>query len=80
MDRFSDAALLHRIKRLEGAERDLQQRAMARASTAEAEGRWPGSDPEYRHLSSVLQKVRKDLRDTENEYLRRSAPATRRAA
>ena len=83
MDRFSafeDAALLHRIERLERAERDLQQRAMARASKAEAEGRWLGTDPEYRHLSYVLKKVRKDLRDTEDELLRRSAPAMRQAA
>ncbi len=80
MDRFSDAALLHRIKRLEGAERDLQQRAVARASRAEAEGRWLGSDPEYRHLSSVLKKAREDLRDTEDEFLRRRPVAMKRAA
>jgi len=83
MDRFSafeDAALLHRIERLERAERDLQQRAMARASRAEAEGRWLRSDPEYRHLSNVLKKVREDLRDTEDEYVRRGSPAMRRAA
>ena len=77
---FENAALLQRIKRLEGAERNLHQRAMLRASRAEAEGRWPGTDPEYRHLSSVLKKVRQDLRDTEDEYLRRSAPGIKRAA
>ncbi len=80
MDRFSDAALLHRIKRLEGADHNLQQRAVARASDVELEGRWVGSDPQYRHLSYVLKKDRKDLRDAENEYLRRSAPAAKRAA
>ena len=83
MDRFKayeDARLLHRIERLERAERGLEQRAMARASKVEVEGRWFGSDPEYRHLLSVLKGVRKDLRDTEDAFLRRSAPVMRRAA
>lgn len=70
---FEDAALLHRIKRLERAEQDLQQRVMARVSELEAEGRWPGSDPQSRHLLSVLKKVREDLRSTEDEFLRRRA-------
>jgi hypothetical protein len=77
---FEDAALLRRIERLERAELGLQRRAMARASRAEAEGRWLGSDPEYRYLSSVLKKVREDLRDTEDEFLRRNPVAMKRAA
>lgn len=77
---FEDAALLQRIERLERAERDLQQRAVARASNVELEGRWLGSDPEYRHLSYVLRKVREDLRDTEDEFLRRRPVAMKRAA
>lgn len=83
MNRFSafeDAALLHRIERLERAEQDLQQRTMARVSQVEAEGRWLRSDPQYQRLSSVLKKVREDLRDTEKEILRRNVSATRKAA
>ena len=74
MERFSafdDAALLHRIDRLERAEHDLQQEMMVRISRADAEGQWARSDAQYEHLSSVLKKVRDDLLDTENEFLRR---------
>jgi uncharacterized membrane protein YfbV (UPF0208 family) len=83
MNRFSafeDAALLHRIERLERAEQDLQQRTMARISQVEAEGRWLRSDPQYQRLSSVLKKVREDLRDTEKEILRRNLSAAQKAA
>jgi hypothetical protein len=83
MERFSafeDAALLRRIERLERAEHDLQKRTMARMSQVEADGRWLRSDPQYQHLSSVLKKVREDLRDTEDEFLRRSASGMKQAA
>lgn len=83
MERFSafdDAALLHRIDRLERAEHDLQQEMMARISRADAEGRWVRSDPHYQSLSSVLKKVRDDLLDTENEFLRRGTHGLERAA
>jgi hypothetical protein len=83
MNRFSafeDTALLHRIERLERAEQDLQQRTMARVAQVEAEGRWLRSDPQYQRLSSVLKKVREDLRDTEKEISRRNLSATQKAA
>jgi hypothetical protein len=83
MNRFSafeDAALLHRRERLERAEHDLQQRTAARVLQVEAEGRWLRSDPQYQRLSSVLKKVREDLRDTEKEILRRNASAAQKAA
>ena len=76
MDRFDvlhDAALLHRVERLQRTESDLQQTAMAAASRIEAEGRWPGGDPVYRHLSYALKRIRKDLLAIEHEYMRRSA-------
>jgi hypothetical protein len=83
MERFSafeDTALVHRVERLERAEHDLQQRTMRRVSQVHAEGRWLRSDPQYQHLSSALKGVRHDLGDTEDEVLRRSAPAMKRAA
>ena len=82
MNRFSafeDAALQRRIERLERTEHDLQQKVMTRILKVEAEGRWLRSDPQYQHLSSVLKKVREDLRDTEDELVRR-APAMRQTA
>jgi hypothetical protein len=77
---FEDAALLHRVERLERAEQDLQQRTTARILQVDAEGRWLRSDPQYQRLSSVLKKVREDLRETEKEILRRNASATKKAA
>jgi hypothetical protein len=72
---FEDAALLRRIERLERAENDLQQRALARIAQVDAERRWLMSDPQYRHLSSTLVKVRDDLRETHEELVRRKASA-----
>ena len=77
---FEDAALLGRIRRLERAEKDLQQRTMMRISQVEAEGRWLRSDPQYQNLSSILKKVREDLHDTEEEFLRRRTAAMQEAA
>ena len=77
---FDDAALLHRIDRLERAEHDLQQEMIARISRAEAEGQWVRSDAQYQHLPSVLKKVRDDLLDTENEFLRRGTHGLELAA
>jgi hypothetical protein len=77
---FEDTALLHRIRRLERAEQDLQQRTTARVSQIETEGHWLRSDPQYQRLSSVLKKVREDLRDTEKEILRRNLSAAQKAA
>jgi hypothetical protein len=77
---FEDAALLGRIKRLERAEKDLQQRTMMRISRVEAEGRWLRSDPQYQNLSSILKKVHEDLHDTEEEFLRRRTAAMQEAA
>jgi hypothetical protein len=82
MNRFSafdDEALLRRIELMERMEHDLQQRIMARVRMVEAEGRWLRSDPQYQHQSFVLKKVREDLRDTEDELVRR-APALRQTA
>ena len=64
---FEDAALLHRVERLERAEHDFQQRTMRRVSQVHAEGRWLRSDPQYQHLASLLKRVWHDLRDTEDE-------------
>ena len=78
MNRFSafeDAALLRRIERLERAEQDLQQRTMARIAQVDAQSRWLTSDSHYRHLSATLRKVRDDLRETNQELVRRKASA-----
>jgi hypothetical protein len=78
---FEDSALLARIQRLQRAERDLEERMRNRARQAEVEGRWIPSDPMYQRLSSVVRQVRKDLRETEQENVRRaSASAAREAA
>jgi hypothetical protein len=73
---FEDSALQARLARLRRAELDLQERVQARIVQAEAEGRWVPSDPLYQRLSSILHRVRSDLRDTEQEHLRRAAPSS----
>ena len=78
MNRFSafeDAALLRRIERLERAEHDLQQRTIARIAQVDAEGCWLMSDSQHRHLASMLKKVRDDLRETNEELVRRKGSA-----
>ena len=78
---FEDAALLGRLERLDRAERDLQQRLANRISQLEAQGRWARSDPLFQQLSSTLKKVRDDMRETEEELLRRgSRSAAKKAA
>jgi hypothetical protein len=72
---FENAALQTRLTRLRRAERDLQERIQTRIEQAEAEGRWILSDPLYQRLSSVLRQVRGDLRQTEQEDLRRAGTA-----
>jgi hypothetical protein len=68
---FEDSALLARLRRLERTEVDLQERIQDRIREAELEGRWVPSDPMYQRLASVLKQVRSELRETEQEHLRR---------
>jgi len=70
---FEDSALLARLRRLERAEVDLQERIQDRIRQAELEGRWVPSDPMYQRLASVLKQVRSELRETEQEHLRRTS-------
>ena len=70
---FEDSALLGRIERLERAKLDLQERAANRARQAESEGRWVPSDPMYQRLSSVLRDVKRELREAEQENVRRGS-------
>jgi hypothetical protein len=68
------------IERLERREEDVQRRLMARRSQLEAEGRWPDGDPHYLQLASVLKEVRNNLRETEDDVLRRTVCDLRLAA
>jgi hypothetical protein len=78
---FDDAALLRRLDHLDRTEADLQRRVAARMSQVDAEGRWLQSDPLFQQLSSVLERVRDDMRETEAELLRRGrVPAARKVA
>jgi hypothetical protein len=70
---FEDSALLARLRRLERSEVDLQERIQNRIRQAELEGRWVPSDPMYQRLASVLKQVRSELRETEQEHLRRTS-------
>lgn len=70
---FEDAALLGRLERLDRAETDLQKRVAARISQVDAEGRWLRSDPLFQQLSSALKRVRLDMREAEQELLRRGS-------
>jgi hypothetical protein len=73
---YEDLALQARLARLRRAEVDLEERVQARIDQAEAEGRWVPSDPLYQRLLSILRQVRRDVRDTEQEHLRRAAGPT----
>ena len=75
---FEDAALLSRLERLDHAETDLQKRVAARISQVEAEGRWLRSDPVFQQLSSILKRVRGDMRETEEELMRRGGVSAAR--
>lgn len=68
---LGDADLLGRIECLERAEQTLQQTAIARISEAEAEGVPWRADRGSACLASALRKVRHDLLETEDEFLRR---------
>jgi hypothetical protein len=70
---FEDSALLARLRRLQRSEVDLQERIQNRIRQAELEGRWVPSDPMYQRLASVLKQVRSELRETEQEHLRRTS-------
>jgi uncharacterized membrane protein YccC len=82
---FEDGPLRARLERLRHSESDLLERVQASIDAAERAGRWAPSDPLYQRLSSVLQKVRRDLRETGEEQQRRlissrrTAPVRRRA-
>jgi hypothetical protein len=78
---FEDVALLSRLERLDRAERDLQQRVARRMSQLDAEGRWVRSDQLFQQLSSALKRARAEMRETEEELLRRgSRVAVKKAA
>jgi hypothetical protein len=77
---FEDAALTGRLERLDRAESDLQQRIAKRVSQLEAEGRWIRSDPMFQQLSATLKRVRDDMRETEQELLRRGLGAAEKQA
>jgi hypothetical protein len=65
-----------RIVRLRREERDLSGRVARQLAWLENGGRWYQSDPLYQRLSSVLNTVRQDLLDAENEALRRASAST----
>jgi uncharacterized membrane protein YccC len=69
---FENSALVGRLRRLERSEVDLQERIQNRIRQAELEGRWVASDPMYQRLASVLKQVRSDLRETQDEHLKRT--------
>ena len=71
LERYEDAALFDRLERLDRAEVDLQKRVAARMSQLDAEDRWVRSDPLFQQLSSVLKRIREDMRETEEELLLR---------
>ena len=71
LERYEDAALFDRLERLDRAEADLQKRVAARVSQLQTENRWVPSDPLFQQLSSVLKRVRDDMRETEEELLLR---------
>jgi uncharacterized membrane protein YccC len=75
---FEDSALRARLERLRRAELDLNERIQRRLVQAESEGRWVPSDPMYQRLASVLRQVRSDLRETEQEHLRRTSGSASR--
>lgn len=77
---FEDSALNGRFSRLQKSQADLEGRVHARIAEAEREGRWVPSDPMYQRLSSALKQVRRDLRDVEEEQLRRRADSLSRSA
>ncbi|HEX2825852.1 MAG TPA: hypothetical protein VHP37_05870 [Burkholderiales bacterium] len=68
---FEDSALRDRLERLDEAEADLQKGLAARMSQGHAEQRWLRTDPLFQQLSASLQRVRADMRGTEEELLRR---------
>jgi hypothetical protein len=50
-------------------------------SQLDAEGRWVRSDPLFQQLSSALKRARAEMRETEEELLRRgSRVAVKKAA
>ena len=71
LERYEDVALFDRLERLERAEVDLQKRVAVRMSQLDAEDRWVRSDPLFQQLSSVLKRIREDMRETEEELLLR---------
>ena len=71
LERYEDAALFDRLERLDRAEVDLQKRVAARMSQLRTEDRWIPSDPLFQQLSSVLKRIRDDMRETEEELLLR---------
>ena len=79
---FDDSALQGRLARQRRAEADLDERIRRRIEQAQAENRWVPSDPMYQRLTAVLRQVRNELRETEEEYARRTrvAPADEVAA
>ena len=75
---LEDAALQSRIGRLKLEEQDLAERVIKQMAALETENRWHKSDPLYQRLSSVLQRVREDLGDAEQELARRANELPRR--
>ena len=72
---FENSALLARLRRLERTEVDLQARIQDRIREAQLEGRWVSSDPMYQRLASVLKQVRAELRETDQEHVKRTSRA-----
>ena len=83
MERFSafeDGALRGRLKRLKRAELDLRDKVRQQIARLEAQDRWLRSDPLFQRLSSSLNEVWRNIRDTEQELLRRSGSPLAEAA
>ena len=75
---FEDAALLRRLEYLDQAEIDLQKRVAARMAVVDSEPRWLRTDSAFQQLSSTLKQLRNDMRETEEELLRRDMASARR--
>jgi hypothetical protein len=68
---FEDEALAGRVRRLDRARYDLQERIIIRQAQAAIGRRWLTCDPLYQRLLLILRNVREDLRVADEELSRR---------
>ena len=68
---FEDEALAGRVRRLNRASYDLQERMIIRKAQAAIGQRWLMRDPLYQRLSLILRNVREELQAADQELTRR---------